>query len=371
MNDLIMQEIMKEFKKILEKIMIKERDRYLKEHPETRGNGYYPRTPKTILGEIELSIPRTRDNNFKTAIFPERKRVAFYLDDIARAIFLAGVSSRKTGEIIKNLIGTNISASFLSSSIKDIAIEEIENFKNRKLKEYYPVLYIDATYVPLKRDTVDKEAVYAVIGLREDGRREILSYSLPGGKEKAEVWQEILEDLRDRGLKTPKMIISDDLTGIREKIKEVFPSIEHQLCWFHLKKNLKNKVRKKHYEEIWEELEEIIGSENVEEGRKKFKVFLKKWGKLYRSVKILEEKVENYLYFLKYPKKIRSYLRTTNYAERCFKELKDKIRIRGYLKNEESSERFLYVFFKDKHEKYLKRKLKYSEIIEEVFANEN
>jgi len=59
------------------------------------------------------------------------------------------------------------------------------NFKQRELKEEYPGLYIDATYIPLKRDSIDKEAVYAVLGLRYDGKREILSYFLPGGEERA------------------------------------------------------------------------------------------------------------------------------------------------------------------------------------------
>jgi len=84
------------------------------------------------------------------------------------------------------------------------------------------VLYIDATYVPLKRDSVDKEAVYVVLGLRDDGRRELLGYYLPGGNERASNWKEIFDDLIKRGLREPRLIISDDLTGLDDVLKEVF-----------------------------------------------------------------------------------------------------------------------------------------------------
>jgi transposase-like protein len=72
---------------MLEEIMLKEREEYLQENSKTRGNGFYVRNPKTMLGEMELEIPRTRDGNFKPSIIPERKKVIFMLDDVIRALF--------------------------------------------------------------------------------------------------------------------------------------------------------------------------------------------------------------------------------------------------------------------------------------------
>ena len=80
--------------------MQEERERYLEQHKETSANGYYRLFPKTILGEMELNIPGTGDGEFKTSILPARKRVLFMLDDIIRALFLAGVLTRKTGKVI-------------------------------------------------------------------------------------------------------------------------------------------------------------------------------------------------------------------------------------------------------------------------------
>ncbi|MCB4205610.1 IS256 family transposase [Deferribacterales bacterium Es71-Z0220] len=366
MDNIILEQLSKYFKEMIQEIMVSERENYLKEHSETRANGYYTRTPKTILGDMELEIPRTRDGNFKPSIIPERKRVTFMLDDVVRALFSAGLSSRKTGDVIRNLVGSSVSASFVSSSL-EIPEEVINKFINRNFTEEYPVIYIDATYVPLMRGSVDKEAVYGVLGVTKNGRRDILSYCLPGGDEKSSVWKEIFVNLSNRGLKGVKMVISDDLPGLTEVINEVFPDVEHQLCWFHLKKNIKNKVRKTHFDEILKELEYVFESKTEDEAKSRLLAFINKWSKLYRYFNNLRNKINNYSYFFKFHPKVRSYFSTTNWLERCFKELKDNIRVRGYFHSEESANKFLYLFFSDKSLKYQQRKLRYSHILEEAF----
>ncbi len=113
--------------------------------------------------------------------------------------------------------------------------------------------------------------------------------------------------------------------------KELFPKANHQLCWFHLKKNIKNRVRKKHWDEIKEELDNVLDSDTQEEAKEKMKTFIEKWSRLYRHIINLKPKIENYLHFFRFPKNVRVYFRTTNWMERCFKELKDYLRIRGYM----------------------------------------
>ncbi len=291
-DDIILEQLTNHFKAMLKEIMLKEREQYLKENNNTRANGYYVRTPKTILGDLELEIPRTRDGNFKPSIIPERKRVTFLLDDVVTALFCAGLSARKTGQVIKNLVGTSISASYISFNT-DIAESVIESFRNRKLNGTYPVLYIDATYIPLFRNNVAKEAVYVVLGLRSYGKREILGYFLP---------------------------------------------------------------------------EYVLESKTEEEARQRMLSFIDKWSKLYnRYFNNLKSKVKNYCYFFKFHPNIRSYLRTTNWLERCFKELKDNIRTRGYFQSELSANKFLYLFFSEKDSAFRSRKLRYSAILEGAF----
>jgi len=110
----------------------------------------------------------------------------------------------------------------------------------------------------------DKEVIYVI---RVEGRRELLGYYLPGGEKKTSVWKDVFNDLRKRGLKQPKLIISDELSGIERVIKEVFPAAEHGLYWFHLKRDLKNRTRKKDWDEILKELNRIMDSKDEQESK--------------------------------------------------------------------------------------------------------
>jgi putative transposase len=135
------------------------------------------------------------------------------------------------------------------------------------------------------------------MGLKIDGTRSILGYYLPGGEERATNWMEVFTDLRGRGLKTVKITISDDLKGLERAIEEVYPVARHQLCWFHLKKNIKNRVRKSHWNEILKELNDIMEQDNQEEAERMMKEFINKWVRIYRSFYTLKSKIRNYLHF--------------------------------------------------------------------------
>ncbi len=103
------------------------------------------------------------------------------------------------------------------------------------------------------------------------------------------------------------------------------------------------------------ELEEIINSENSKEGKEKLNLFIEKRKKIYRFLS--NQKLH---LFSSCTKKVKSYLRTTNYMERCFKKLKDYIRIKGFFQNEVSAEKFLYLFFNDKNSRLSSRSLRFS-----------
>ncbi|NHB75114.1 IS256 family transposase, partial [Enterococcus faecium] len=86
----------------------------------------------------------------------------------------------------------------------------------------YVAIFMDATYIPLKRQTVSKEAIYIAIGIREDGTREVLSYAI-APTESITIWEEILLDLQERGLKNVLLFITDGLKGMVGAISRFYP----------------------------------------------------------------------------------------------------------------------------------------------------
>ena len=110
--------------------------------------------------------------------------------------------------------------------------EQVEAFKARPLDARYACVYLDAIYIPLKRDTVSKEAIYIAVGTREDGWKEVLAYTV-APTESAFVWEEVLQDLKERGVEEVLLFISDGLKGITDRASSrsfQMPSIRRAAC---------------------------------------------------------------------------------------------------------------------------------------------
>lgn len=56
--------------------------------------------------------------------------------------------------------------------------EHVEEFHSRELQKRYSVIYGDATMINIKRDSVSKEALHILIGIKLEGTKEALDYRL-------------------------------------------------------------------------------------------------------------------------------------------------------------------------------------------------
>ena len=71
-------------------------------------------------------------------------------------------------EIIESLYSHKYSTSTISK-IVDAVQADVDNFKKKPLKSDYFAIFMDSTYVPLRRDTVEKEAINIIMGIDMDG----------------------------------------------------------------------------------------------------------------------------------------------------------------------------------------------------------
>jgi putative transposase len=119
--------------------------------------------------------------------------------------------------------------------------------KNGLLVLYKSVIpsYIWMAYTQnLCRETVEKEVVYVVLGVNEEGNREILDFFV-GGQESAYGWQGILQHLYKIGVKEVLLGVFEGLTGLEEAFKAVYPKADVQRCVVHKVRNTLSRVRKK------------------------------------------------------------------------------------------------------------------------------
>ena len=127
----------------------------------------------------------------------------------------------------------------LSSSPSGYLNEQVEEFRNRSLAgTVYPVLWVDALYEKVRVDgRIVSMAILIVCGVDENGHRDIISVE-PMAEESRSSYGVLFQNLKDRGLSTPRLIISDTHSGLVSAIRESFPGASWQRCKVHFMRNI-------------------------------------------------------------------------------------------------------------------------------------
>ncbi|EGP5331021.1 IS256 family transposase, partial [Enterococcus faecium] len=313
-------------------------------------NGNYSRSFRTEYGELNLVIPRDRNGKFSQQTLPAYKRTNDSLETTIIQLFQKGITMSEISELIEKMYGHHYTPQTISNMTK-IVSEDIIAFKERSLESRYSVIFMDATHIPLKRQTVSKEAVYIVIGIRLDGTKEVLGFSL-APTESAYVWKEILQDLKDRGLKEVLLVVTDGLSGINDSIHSVYPNAQFQQCCVRISRNIAHKVRVSDRQEICSDFKLVYQASSKEEANNQIRFMIDKWKKQYpRVVKLLMNPA--ILTFYNFPPSIRRTIYSTNLIEGFNKQLKKYTKRKEQFPNEESLERFLVSQFNNYNQKFL------------------
>ncbi|MED4030385.1 IS256-like element ISBame1 family transposase, partial [Priestia megaterium] len=218
-------------------------------------NGSYERTLHTEFGELHLVIPRDRNGDFKQQTVAPYKRANDTLEAFVIHMFQKGVTTAEIAHLMERMYGHHYTPQTISNMTK-VMSEQVEAFRDRTLCARYACVYLDATYIALKRDTVSKEAVYIAVGIREDGSKEVLGYTI-APNESAFVWKELLEDIKSRGVEEILLFISDGLKGISDSVFSVYPASSYQTCCVHLSRTIAHKVRVSDRAEICEDFKPV------------------------------------------------------------------------------------------------------------------
>lgn len=299
-------------------------------------NGFRTRELKTRIGKITLSVPRHRNQPFKTLVFDNYSRSEAALVTSMAEMVVNGVSTRKVTNIVEKLCGTSISKSSVSEVCKELD-QEVEEFRNRPIEGCYPFLTIDATYFKVRENgRVISKPLMIAYGTNGFGKREILGFSVYKN-ESNETWEDFLRQLKKRGLTGILMITSDAHDGIIHAIKKVYPQVPWQRCQFHFSKNISEKVPKKYQSGIRAELTEMYNCKTMKEAREKRDQIINDYSDIAESaMRCLDEGFESAMTAMVLPKGMRRYFRTSNHIERLNKELKRRSDVIGIFPNEDS-----------------------------------
>jgi transposase-like protein len=264
---------------------------------------------------------------------------------------LQGVSTRRIKDIVSRLGIEDLSASSVSRISKELD-EKVEEFLKRPIEHPIPYLFVDASYFKVRTDSrYVTKAFLIVIGIRDDGYREILGAKIADGEDEI-FWSGLFQDLADRGLSGVKLVISDGHKGIQTAVEKSFLGSSWQMCHVHFSRAVLRNVAKKYHKEIADKIkialeDEIKMQDLAEELRERG------YSKSADTIDRFRFSLWNYRAF---PRDHWRRIRTTNGLERINKELKRRTRVVGAFPSENSFMRLGVSVLIDINEEWLTAK---------------
>ena len=306
-----------------------ERYEHSPERKDTRA-GHYPRKFHTRAGTVNLKVPKLRSLPFETAIIERYRRRETSVEEALIEMYLAGVSVRRVEDITEALWGERVSPSTVSDMNKKI-YSRIDEWRNRPIVADFPYLYLDGVW--LKRSwggEISNVSVLVAIGVDSEGYREIIGVA-EGTKEDKPSWQAFLRHLKDRGLKSPQLVISDKCLGLVESLAEFYPKAKWQRCVVHFYRNVFSAVPSKKIKEAAAMLKAIHAQEDRKAALDKAKAVVQKLKdmKLKDAASTVESGIDETLRYYYSPREHWRSIRTNNPLERVMREIRLRTRAVG------------------------------------------
>lgn len=317
-------------------------------------NGAYYRKVDTQFGQIEIKVPRDRNGEFHQHTMPDYKRHTDVLEQTVIKLYSKGVTTREIADLIEKMYGGYYSPAMVSNISKEM-IPKVEAYHQRHLSDKFLCVYLDATYIPLKRVTYEREAVYIAIGIKPNGHKEVIDYCI-APTENIEIWSEMLKGFKSRGLEQVELFLSDGVVGMKEAICQSYPKAHFQRCLVHVMRNINAKMRVDDRQKALDEFKQIHTQSNKEMAVQVLHEFYQNWEKAYKNVvRDLRQVEPDLLTFYNYPPAIRASIYSTNMIESFNNRLKRKTKPKTEFPTEQSLDTFIGVQAMDYNDRYFNR----------------
>src|SRR5690242_20589335 len=258
------------------------------------------------------------------------------------------MSARDSQDTLHDAYGVELSAATIST-VTDKLWALVEAWQNRALAAVYPIVYLDAIHLKLRRDgKVVNTAVYIVLGVDLDGQRDVLGHWVGDGAEGANFWLSVLTDLQARGVQDIFIACIDGLSGFKDAIQAVFPRTQIQRCIIHQVRQSLTYVAWKDRKAFTADLRAIYQAPTREAAETRLLELAERWGDTYpMAVRSWESNWEDLATMFEYGAEIRRLIYTTNSIEGYNRQLRKVTKTKGALPTDEAARKLLFLVNRD------------------------
>jgi putative transposase len=291
-------------------------------------------------GTVPVRAPRVNDERideetgervrFSSKILPAYARRSPKVTEVLPILYLRGLSTGDFRPALEDLLGED--AAGLSPSTISRLCKEWESHHDRFRKRHlgfsrYAYLFVDGVHVSVRLGEDDKLCLLVVIGVREDGTKELLAVE-DGYRESTESWAGVFRDMKRRGLGCPKLVVGDGALGAWAALRDVFPEAGEQRCWVHKTANVLDCLPKRLQSKAKELLHEIVEAPTRKDAKLALETFREEFGAKYpKALEKLDKDWKPLTAFYDFPDEHWRHLRTTNPIESSFATVKLRTRV--------------------------------------------
>lgn len=266
------------------------------------------------------------------------------LEEKILGLYGKGLSTRDIHDTLADLYGVDVSATTISK-MTDKVWPLVEAWQNRPLARSYAVIYLDAIHVKIRREgKVCNTAVYIVLGLDMEGKRDILGHWVGDGGEGANFWLSVLSDLQNRGVTDIFIACMDGLAGFSQAIEAVFPQTSIQRCIVHQIRNSLRYVTWSDRKAFVKDLKTVYKAATREEAEMNLLHLGELWGDKYAmAIRSWENNWVELATFFDYPAEIRRMIYTTNTIEGYNRQLRKVCKTKASFPTVEAVRKLFYL----------------------------